>query len=55
MGYCYINLENYLAAEQAYRNAILQQPDTRDWKLGLARSLLAMEQYRGRGRIVFAR
>ena len=45
MGYCYINRENYLAAEEAYRNAILQQPDTRDWKLGLARSLLAMEKY----------
>jgi len=46
MGYCYINLENYFAAEAAYRNAILQQPDTRDWKLGLARSLLSMEHYK---------
>ncbi len=46
MGYCYVNLENYLAAEQAYRNAVLQEPDTRDWKLGLARSLLAMERYK---------
>lgn len=46
MGYCYINLEDYLAAEQAYRSAILQQPDEEDWKLGLARSLLAMEDYR---------
>ncbi len=46
MGYCYINLENHLAAEAAYRNAILQQPETRDWKLGLARSLLAMERYK---------
>lgn len=45
IGYCYVNLENYLAAEEAYRNAILQEPDTRDWKLGLARSLLAMEKY----------
>ena len=46
MGYCYINLENYVAAEAAYRNAIMQQPDVRDWKLGLARSLLAMEHYK---------
>jgi tetratricopeptide (TPR) repeat protein len=46
MGYCYVNRENYLAAEAAYRNAILQQPDTRDWKLGLARSLLAMHHYK---------
>jgi len=46
LGYCYLNLERYLAAEQAYRAAILQQPDIRDWKLGLARTLLATEQYR---------
>jgi tetratricopeptide (TPR) repeat protein len=46
MGHCYINLGNYLAAEAAYRNAILQQPDTRGWKSGLARALLAMERYK---------
>ena len=46
IGYAYINQENYLAAEVAYRSAILQQPDTKDWKLGLARSLLAMQRYK---------
>jgi Flp pilus assembly protein TadD len=46
IGHCYTNLENYLAAEEAYRNAILQQPGTKEWKAGLARSLLAMEQYK---------
>jgi tetratricopeptide (TPR) repeat protein len=46
LGYCYVNLENYVAAETAYRNAVLAEPDTRDWQLGLARSLLAMEQYK---------
>lgn len=46
MGYCYIDQEEFLAAEAAYRNAILQEPGERDWKLGLARSLLAMEEYR---------
>ncbi len=46
MGHAYLNLENHLAAEVAYRNAILQQPGTRDWKLGLARSLLGLEHYR---------
>jgi tetratricopeptide (TPR) repeat protein len=45
IGHGYINLENYLAAEIAYRNAVLQQPNVRDWKLGLARSLLALERY----------
>jgi tetratricopeptide (TPR) repeat protein len=46
MGLAYLNLEDHLAAEVAYRNAILQQPGTRDWKLGLARSLMALEHYR---------
>ena len=46
LGYCYVNVENYVAAEAAYRNAILQQPDVRDWQLGLARSLVAMEKTR---------
>lgn len=45
LGFCHLELENHLAAEVAYRNAILQQPDTRDWKLGLARALLALEHY----------
>ncbi len=46
MGYAYINQENYLAAEQAYRNAILQDPKTKDWQVGLARCLLQMERYK---------
>jgi tetratricopeptide (TPR) repeat protein len=46
IGYCYINLESYLAAEQAYRNAILDEPEVRDWQLGLARSLLATEEFK---------
>lgn len=45
IGYCYVNRENYLAAEEAYRNAILQEPETRDWKLGLARALMSLEKY----------
>lgn len=46
IGHCYVQLEKYLPAEVAYRSAILQQPDVKDWKLGLARSLLAMEHHR---------
>jgi len=46
IGYCYINLENYVAADAAYRNAIMQEPDVRDWTLGLARAQLAMEHYK---------
>ncbi len=46
MGYCHINLENHFEAEVAYRNAILQEPEVRDWKLGLARALQAMKRDR---------
>jgi tetratricopeptide (TPR) repeat protein len=45
LGYAFVNRENFLAAEAAYRQAILQQPDTKDWQLGLARSLLAQQRY----------
>jgi len=46
LGYCYLNLDNPLAAESAYRNAVLQEPATHDWQLGLAQALLAMERHR---------
>jgi len=46
LGFCHLGADNTLAAEVAYRNAILAQPDTRDWQLGLARALLAMEHYK---------
>jgi Flp pilus assembly protein TadD len=46
LGYCHLENENYVAAESAYRDAVLQESDTMDWQLGLARALLAMEQYR---------
>lgn len=45
LGYSHVSKENYFAAEEAYRTAILQQPDAKDWQLGLARSLLGQEKY----------
>ena len=45
LGYTYLNLGHPVAAEQAYRSAILQQPEVRDWQLGLARSLLSIEKH----------
>lgn len=45
LGYSYLTQENYYPAEAAYRQAILMQPEVRDWKLGLARCLLEMEQH----------
>ena len=46
LGYSFLNRDNPLSAEQAYRTAVLQQPDSKDWQLGLARSLLAQEKYK---------
>ena len=34
-----------LSAEAAYRNAIVFAPETNDWKLGLARSLLEQQKF----------
>lgn len=45
LGYCHLNLEHYVAAEQAYRDAVLLEPETRDWQVGLARALMSMEKY----------
>ena len=45
LGYAYINQGNSLSAEVAYRMAVLQQPDSNDWQLGLARALLAQQRY----------
>ncbi len=44
LGYAHLAGENMLAAEQAYRSAILAEPEVRDWKLGLAQVLLAMDR-----------
>ncbi|MGH0031995.1 MAG: tetratricopeptide repeat protein [Myxococcota bacterium] len=40
LGYCHLQLENVIAAEEAYQSAILQEPEVRDWQVGLAQALL---------------
>lgn len=45
LGYAYSSVENNLSAETAYRMAILLDPVTLDWKMGLARSLFKQEKY----------
>lgn len=39
MAYAYLNLQNLLAAEECYRDAIQMEPEVLDWKLGLGRVL----------------
>jgi tetratricopeptide (TPR) repeat protein len=45
LGYCYLNEKNALAAENAYRQAYLLDPKSRDWKLGLTQALMQQERY----------
>lgn len=45
LGYAYSSVENNLPAESAYRMAILLDPATLDWKMGLARSLFKQERF----------
>jgi len=45
LGYGYLTQERYYPAEVAYRQAILMQPENKDWKVGLAQCLLQTERY----------
>lgn len=44
LGYCYLLKQNPLAAENAYRQAYLLDPGSKDWKLGLAQALIQQEK-----------
>lgn len=45
LGYCYLLKQQPLAAENAYRQAYLLDPSSKDWKLGLAQALLQQEKF----------
>lgn len=45
LGYCHLLKKNALAAENAYRQAYLLDPASRDWKLGLAQALMAQDKF----------
>lgn len=45
LGFAYSSVDNNLPAESAYRMAILLDPATMDWKMGLARSLFKQQRY----------
>jgi tetratricopeptide (TPR) repeat protein len=45
LGFAYSNLDDNVAAESAYRMAILLDPKTEDWKMGLARSFFKQERF----------
>lgn len=45
LGFSYQSLEKPIAAESAYRQAVLMDAETMDWKLGLARSFFQQKRY----------
>ncbi len=45
LGFAYSSVGNNLSAESAYRMAILLDPVTIDWKMGLARSFFKQERF----------
>lgn len=45
LGFAYSSVDNHLSAESAYRMAILFDPKTLDWKMGLARSFFKQERF----------
>jgi tetratricopeptide (TPR) repeat protein len=45
LGFSYMTMGQFIPAESAYRMAVLLDPATPDWKLGLANVLLRQEKY----------
>jgi tetratricopeptide (TPR) repeat protein len=45
LGFAYSSIDNNLAAESAYRQAVMLDPVTIDWKMGLARAFFKQERY----------
>jgi len=45
LGFAYTSIDNNLSAESAFRMALLMDPVTKDWQLGLARSLFKQERF----------
>lgn len=45
LAYAYTMTEQYVLAESAYRLAMMLQPKTLDWKLGLCRTLFRQQKY----------
>lgn len=41
----YLTLERFVAAEEAFRNAMVLSPEVKDWEMGLVRALYAQRRY----------
>lgn len=45
LGVSYLGLENFLAAEGAFRNAMILRPEVTDWEMGLIQALYRQEKW----------
>jgi tetratricopeptide (TPR) repeat protein len=45
LGFAYASKQDYQAAEAAYRNALLLQPDNTEWRLGLTRCVFKQDKF----------
>ncbi len=45
LGVIYLEKEDFISAESAYRSAILFEPDKKEWKMGLLKTLMSQERY----------
>ena len=45
LGFAYASKQDYQAAETAYRNALLLQPDETEWRLGLTRCVFKQNKF----------
>ncbi len=45
LGVSYLGIEKFLAAEGAFRNAMLLRPDVKDWEMGLVQALFRQEKW----------
>lgn len=45
LGYAHYNVGNFLSAESGYRMALLLDPETEEWRVGLLRSVLEQQRY----------
>jgi tetratricopeptide (TPR) repeat protein len=45
LGYAYASKQDYQAAEAAYRNALLLQPENTEWRLGVTRCVFKQQKF----------
>jgi len=46
LGFSYLNMEKYISSEAAYKNAMMLDPDNKDWTMGVVRCWIATENFR---------